>query len=121
MRNMTNPNVTVLTISMSLLIVHFITSWDWPVLTSLITGVACVIFPALAVKMDYLWKAVTRSIGIIVQHFILILVYYLFLFPLAMGARLFSQDDPLRLSNNSSSTFVDVNKAVSKKDLERPW
>jgi hypothetical protein len=120
MRN-TNPNVTVLTISMSLLIVHFITSWDWPVVASLITGVACVIFPALAVKVDYIWKAVTRSLGVIVQHFILILVYYLFLFPLAIGARIFSKDDPLRLSNNSSSTFVDVNKIISKKDLERPW
>jgi len=121
MRNTPNPSVTVLTISMSLLIVHFITSWNWPVIASLITGVACVIFPGLAVKVDYIWKKVTSSVGVIVQHFILILVYYLFLFPLAMGARLFSKDDPLQLSNNSSSTFVDVNKTVSKKDLERPW
>jgi hypothetical protein len=75
----------------------------------------------LAVKVDYIWKAVTGSLGVIVQHVILILVYYLFLFPLAMGARLFSKDDSLQLSNNSSSTFVDENKTVSKKDLERPW
>jgi len=121
MKNTTNPNVTVLTISMSLLILHFITSWEWPVVAALTTGVACVIFPILAVKTDHIWKILTNVLGLIVQRLILILVYYLFLFPLAMGARLFSKDDPLRLSNNSSSTFVDINKVINKNEFERPW
>jgi hypothetical protein len=34
---------------------------------------------------------------------------------------LFRKRDPLQLSNNSSSTFIDINKSFDKKGFENPW
>ena len=121
MKNANSAMLTVLTISMSLLILHFVGRWDWPVIASLIIGVAGVVSPKLALKVEYLWKALTKLLGLMVQRIVLILIFYLFLFPMALVARLISKRDPLQLSNNSSSTFVDINKSFDKKGFENPW
>jgi hypothetical protein len=112
---------TILTISMGLLIVHFITKWEWPVIASLVVGVCGIIFPKLALKIDYIWKALTKLIGAIVQRCVLILIFYLLLFPIAWAAKLFSKNKLLQLSDNSSSTFVDENRSFDKKGFERQW
>lgn len=121
MKNKNSPTLTVLTISMSLLIVHFITKWDWPVIASLIIGIAGVISPKVGLKIEYVWKALTELLGFIVQRLVLTLIFYLILFPIALAAKLFSKRDPLQLSNNSSSTFMDINKSFDKKEFEKPW
>jgi len=121
MKNVNSATFTVLTISMSLLILHFVAKWDWPVIASLIIGIAGIISPKVALMIEYLWKALTKILGFIVQRLALILVFYLFLFPVALAAKLFRKRDPLQLSNNSSSTFIDINKSFDKKGFENPW
>jgi hypothetical protein len=42
------------------------------------------------------------------------------LFPLALAARLFIKD-PLMLSSRCDSYFIDTNRQIGKKDLEKMW
>lgn len=112
---------TVLTLSMSLLIIHFITSRDWPVIASLVLGVGGIVFPWFALKVDYFWKALTKFVGFVIQRLVLILIYYLCLFPIALAARLLRKGNPLQLSDDGSSTYVDAHKSFDKKEFEKPW
>jgi len=121
MKNETRATLTVLTISMSLLVLHFITKSDWPVIASLIIGMAGAISTEVAVKIEYVWKALTKLLGLIIQRLVLILIFFLILFPVAVAARIFAKRDPLQLSNNSSSTFTDINKTFEKSGFEKPW
>jgi len=121
MKNENRATLTVLTISTSLLVFHFITKWDWPVIASLIIGIAGVISPIAATKIEYVWKALTKLLGLIVQRLILILIFFLILFPVALASRLFAKRDPLQLFVDSSSTFTDIHKPFEKRTFENPW
>lgn len=115
------PAITVLTLTTSLLIIHFISGWDWPVIVSLVLGMSAVIVPKIAIKIDFGWKVITRLVGVAIQQIVLTLIFYFILTPVALISRWVSKRDPLNLSNRKSSTFADVNKTFQKKEFEKPW
>lgn len=59
--------------------------------------------------------------GWVMSKVILSIIFYLFLFPIALLARLFG-NNPMRLKKSSeSSYYVDRNHTYSSGDLENPW
>ena len=89
-----------------------------PVLVALMAGV----FSAYLSKIiDLLWMKLSHILSLIVPKIILSVFYYLFLFPIALLSRIFKKKDPLKLKNNNKSTYNDVGKVFSKKDLINPW
>jgi hypothetical protein len=111
----------ILTMSMSLLIIHFLTKWSWPVIASLVIGMMGILVPKVGSKIAFGWKKITMFIGIILQRIVLILIFYIFLVPVAFASRLFSKRKPIQLSNEQSSTFIELNKSFDKKGFEKPW
>jgi|SRR5688572_1394465 len=120
-RDLKSAILTVLTLCMSLLMIHFISGWQWPVIASLILGLTGVIFPKLAFIIERFWKFITKFIGMLIQRVILVIVFLFLLFPIAIAARLFRKHDAMNLSHTLSSTFVDVNKKFDAHDFEKPW
>lgn len=121
MKKTNHPTVTILALTTSLVVLHFITKMKWPLLASAILGGVSVVFPMIAVKVDYVWRFVTKGIGIVMQYLTLAFIFFFFLTPIALLSRMFSRRDPLQLSNNMPSTFLDVKKPFDKKGFEKPW
>ena len=116
-----DPVKTCLTISVGFLVVYLITKAQWPLTVALVVGLIGMLSGFLAKKVDWLWMQLARALSFIVPNILLSAVFYLFLFPVALLARLFGKSDPLLLKNSKSSTYKAENKVFEKESFENPW
>ncbi|MBI4945058.1 MAG: hypothetical protein HY840_01505 [Bacteroidetes bacterium] len=117
----TNPIKTVLTISMGFIIVYLITKWNWAIFVSLLIGLIGIFSNYLSKKIDFIWMKIAWLLGLIVPNILLTAIFFLFLFPIAVLARLFSNKDPLNLKNRSNSIFRNSSKQFDKASFEKTW
>lgn len=115
------PVKTCLTIAMGFTVIFLATKREWALLVALAVGCAGVLSPFLAQKIDWLWMKLAWLLGLVVPNILLGAIFYLFLFPVSLVAKLFGKGDPLLLKNNKNSTFTDENKVFDKKNFENPW
>jgi len=106
---------------MSLLIIHFVTKWSWPVIASLVVGMIAILVPRAGSHIALGWKKITMLIGFILQRIVLILIFYIFLVPIAFTSRLFRKRKSIQLSDEPSSTFIELNKSFDRREFEKPW
>jgi len=116
-----NPVKTVLTITLGFLVIFIFTKQNWALIISLGIGLTGLISNYLASKIEFVWFKLTWLLSKIVPNLILGLIFYLFLFPMALLARVFGQKDPMRLKNKYTSLFKDVDKSFSRESFENPW
>lgn len=116
----TNPIQTVLTITVGLMIVYLITDIRWILLTSLIIGLIGVFSPFLSKQIDFVWMKLTWVLSLIVPNILLSIVFYLFLFPIALLSRLFKKDD-LMLKKQEKTLFRETNTKFDKAYFEKTW
>lgn len=111
---------TILVISVGFLALHLIFSWQWAIIVSFVVGVLGIISTFLSKKIEWAWMKLAQLLGYIIPNLLLIIVFYLFLLPISLLSKLFTKD-PLMLSRNYVSFFVDVNKEMDKKSFEKVW
>lgn len=111
---------TMLVISMGFLVLHLILSWKWAVILSLVIGVIGILSSFLSEKIEWGWMKLASIPGYIIPNILLSIVFYLFLFPISLLSKLFTKD-PLMLSKEYDSYFIDINKEMNKKDFEKMW
>jgi hypothetical protein len=115
------PVKTCLTIAMGFVVVYLATKWNGALLVSLGVGGIGMFSEYLSKKVDFLWMKLTWVLSLIVPNILLGAVFYLFLFPISILAKIFSKKDPLLLKNSQNSTYVLSNKAFGKQHFEKPW
>jgi hypothetical protein len=111
---------TILVISMGFLVLHLIFFWQWAVIVSLIVGVVGIVSKFLSKKIEWGWMKLSQFMGYIISNILLSIVFFLFLFPISLLSKLFSKD-PLMLSKEYSTYFIDINKEMDKKSFEKIW
>lgn len=116
-----NPAKTVLTICLGFMVVYLATKMKWALTTALLVGLAGLFSDFLAKKIEWVWMKLTELLALIVPNILLGAVFYLFLFPVALLARLFGKKDPMMLKNTSATTWVVKEKAFDKPSFEKPW
>lgn len=111
---------TILVIVAGLLLLSFI--FDAPLMVAIATtvGVASLVSNHLANAIVWFWEKLAQVLGFINTRILLSVLFYLFLFPIAMLSRLFSKD-PMQLKNPKASVFVTRNHTYTSKDLENMW
>ncbi len=115
-----NSKTTVLVIVVGFLALHLIFNLKWALTVSFVIGLAGVFSAYLSKKIHWLWMKLSEVLGLIVPNILLSLVYYLVLFPISILFRIFNKD-PLMLSKNYDSYFVNVNRNYDKKSFENTW
>jgi Saxitoxin biosynthesis operon protein SxtJ len=115
------PVKTCLTIAMGFLIVFIATKLNWALIVALAVGLTGLFSPFLGQKIDFLWMKLAGVLSLIVPNILLGAVFYLFLFPISLLARLFRKNDPLLLNNTADSTFTTENKTFDRASFEKPW
>jgi hypothetical protein len=104
------------------LVLSFVFKTYQPYFVYLATGLGLVflLLPPVGELVLKLWFKIAEILGWINSRVILTLVFYLFLFPLAVLFRL-SQKNPLQLKKTPESLFITRNHQYEAKDLENIW
>ena len=121
MKIKSNPSKTVLTITVGFIVVYAITEMKWALTTAAIVGIAGVFSDFLSSKIEWLWMKLTWLLSLIIPNILLSAVFYLFLFPIALLAKLFSKKNALQLKDDANSVYIETNKKFVAKDFNNPW
>ena len=111
---------TILVISMGLLVLHLIFFWQWAAIVALMVGVVGIVSTFLSKKIEWGWMKLSKFMGYIISNILLSIVFFLFLFPISLLSKMFIKD-PLMLSKEYSTYFIDINKEMDKKNFEKIW
>lgn len=116
-----DPSRTVLTISVGFIVLYLVTGWKWSIITALAIGAAGVFSTHLSTGITFVWMKLSWLLGLIIPNLLLAVIYYFFLYPVAILSRLFGKKDPLNLKDGTESTFVTVDRKTDKKTFEKTW
>jgi hypothetical protein len=111
---------TILVISMGFLVLHLIFFWQWAAILALMVGVVGIVSTFLSKKIEWGWMKLSKFMGYIISNILLSIVFFLFLFPISLLSKMFIKD-PLMLSKEYSTYFIDINKEMDKKNFEKIW
>lgn len=111
---------TLAVLTTGLLGLHLLFDWNWAGYLSLAIGVSGIISPWMREKIAGIWINISGILGLIVPKIILSIIYFGILFPLALLAKL-GRKDPLLLSRNYDTYFIEVEREPRKADFEKIW
>lgn len=114
---------TILAIILGLLVIWYFTGTriNTLVIVSIFLSLTALFSQWLSGWITFFWTKLSHVMGWVMSKVILSIIFYLFLFPIALLARLFG-NNPMRLKKSSeSSYYVDRNHTYSSGDLENPW
>jgi hypothetical protein len=120
-RNNSNTLKTLLTISVGFIFIYLITKWNWTILVSFVIGLIGIFSTYLSKKIEYIWMKLSWILSFIIPNILLGTIFYLFLFPISVLAKLFGHKDPLLLKRKYNSTFRNCSKQFDKNTFENPW
>lgn len=116
-----NPTKTVLTITVGFLIVYAATQMKWALNVSIIIGLAGIFSSFLAEKIEWLWMKLAWILSLIVPNILLSLVFFVFLFPIAILARITGNKNLLQRKQPKDTVFKTRNVRFDAKSFENPW
>jgi len=112
---------TILVICMGFLVLFLLFKWKWALYTSLGVGVVSLASSFMSRKIEWVWMKLSEILGYIVPNILLTLIFFLFLFPISLLAKLFNKDN-LMLSKKYKSYFIDTSdREMDVKSFEKTW
>lgn len=112
---------TMLTIALGLFVVYWTTKNKHFFQAALLVGIIGLFFKSATQHISAAWMKLGEAMGAVSSRIILSIIYFLFLFPIAVVYRL-SRKDELQLRKTSGSTyFISHQMRYTAKDLKNPW
>lgn len=113
---------TILTIATALVIIYLFPKGRHIELlyVAATLGVIGMFFDYLTAKIHWAWMKLAEGMGWVMSKVILGIVFFLFLFPIAVLSRLLGKNS-MQLTKRADSYFVPRNHTYQKKDLEQVW
>ncbi|MBI1226129.1 MAG: hypothetical protein GC192_12915 [Bacteroidetes bacterium] len=115
------PTETCLVIATGLLVIYLLHPVQELVLAAIAMGVVGAFIPSLAKWVDWGWYKLSEGMGWVMSRVMLSLVFFVFLFPVALLSRVFGKKDSLQLRKKSGSYWTDRNHVYEGKDMENVW
>lgn len=113
---------TFTVLGLAAIIFYLITGNEWLVWTAGTLLLVAVFDNPAARFITKIWLGFSEVLGKVMSKLILSLVYYLFLFPIAMLNRLFSHEMTDHFyKRGKKSYFAELTKPYDKKSFESPW
>lgn len=111
---------TILTIAVGFIVLFFVFGKQWLLYVALGVGLSGMFSDFLSSKISWAWYKLAEVMGMIVPKILLTIVFYLFLFPIALLSRI-SNKDPMKLKKGYSSYYADRTTKFKKEDFEKTW
>jgi hypothetical protein len=108
-------------ITVGFLVISLITGKKWMSSVAVVIGLIGAFSPFLSDIIAKGWNKLSEILGKIVPNILLSVIFFLFLFPIALLSKLFLKKDALHLKQPAAGTYVDINKVFEKKMFENPW
>jgi len=115
-----NSKSTIIVISMGFLILHLMFSWQWAIYLSLIVGLIGILSDALSRMIEAGWMKLANVLSYVIPSILLSIVFYLLLTPLSLISKMFTKD-PLMLSKDYSTYFLNTDKTLDKASFKKTW
>ena len=115
-----NSAKTVLVITVGFGILFLIFDFKWALHTALIVGVLSVLSNRICDFIDFLWMKLAKVLSFIVPNILLSIIFYLFLFPLAVLSKIFGKNN-LQLKNRNGTIWVNKTAEIYKSSFEKMW
>lgn len=112
---------TILVIVIGLSVIAYI--FKIPMLTNiaLAIGAVSLVFGFIAKWIEWAWLKLALGLGWVNSRILLTIIYFIFLFPIALISRLFTKD-PLKLKvTDRDSLYETRDHTYTKDDLENIW
>jgi hypothetical protein len=116
-----NPTKTVLTIVVGFLFIYLITHQKWSLTIAFFIGLIGIASDLLAKQIEWVWMKLALVLSYIVPNIVLTLIFYLFLYPIAVLNKIFGKKDPMNLKNTKSTLFKTNPKVFDKAYFEKHW
>ena len=120
-KHKTDPTKTVLTITVGFIVLYLFTKWNWTILIASGIGLTGLFSTRLSKIIDFLWMKLAMVLSLIMPNILLSIIFFLFLFPVAVLSRVFGKNDPLNLKDKAGSNFKDSNRSFDKASFEKTW
>jgi hypothetical protein len=117
--NRAKEKETILTLCTALVVIFLVVK-KHPIqllYASVALGVIGMFFEWLTAKIHWAWMKLAEAMGWVMNKVILAIIFYGFLFPLAMLSRLFGNNS-MQLKRKSDTYYHTRNHTYVKKDLE---
>jgi hypothetical protein len=111
---------SILVIVLGFMVLYFVFKAKALLYVSAGVGIISLIIPAAGDGILWLWEKIALVLGWINTRILLTVVFYVFLFPIALLFRL-STKNVLQLKDTDSSVFNTRNHKYTKEDLEDIW
>lgn len=110
---------TVLIISMGFLLIYFFTDTQIFLYIALVVGILG-LSDTMSRMIDKAWMGLSKLLSYIVPNILLTIVFFVVLFPFALIYK-WVQNDPLFLSPNRNTYWVEDENEIDPKSFEKPW
>jgi Flp pilus assembly pilin Flp len=115
-----NPDKTILTISVGLLVVYYFSKVEAFLLVAIAIGLVGIFSHFLATKIEWFWMKLAQLLSYIVPNIVLSIVFYFILTPIALLSRI-GKKNPFQLKNTNDSVFKDRVLDIQPSDFEKTW
>lgn len=116
-----NPAKTVLTIVVGFVFLYLVTHMKWCLTVAFLVGLVGIASDFLAKQIEWVWMKLALVLSYIVPNIVLTLIFYVFLFPIAVLNKIFGKKDPMNLKNTATSLFKTNPKTFDKAYFEKHW
>jgi Saxitoxin biosynthesis operon protein SxtJ len=86
-----------------------------------IVGVLCIVLPVVGDFIVKIWYKIAEGLGWVNSRVILSVLFFVFLWPIAMLYKLGAKNPMQRKRLKESSVFFERNHTYTPKDLEQIW
>jgi phosphoglycerol transferase MdoB-like AlkP superfamily enzyme len=120
MKNKKNASSTILVIVLGFTLLFLLFGNIWLQYIAFGIGLLGVLSIKIGLLIEKFWFGLAKILGHIIPTVLMTVIFYVFLFPIALVSRIFNKD-PLLLSNEHNSYFKTINKKFEKEDFEKIW
>jgi hypothetical protein len=113
---------TILSIVLGLAVIFLFTKNKYLV-PSIVVVIGIGLFSTyLTEKIHWFWMKLSHVMGSIMSKVLLSVIFYLFLFPVALLSRVFIKKNSLQLKKTKESSYYETrNHQYVAEDIENPW
>ncbi len=115
------PTETCLVIATGILVIYLFHPAKPLIYAAIALGVIGAFIPSVAKWIDWAWYKLSEGMGWVMSKVMLSVVFFVFLFPVAMLSRVFGKKDSLQLKKKPGSYWTERNHVYEGKDLENTW
>lgn len=112
---------TILVWVLACIILYLVLHQKYLLNIALVIGLIGVLAPVLADGIHWAWMKLGHGLGYLTSRVILILVFFLLLYPLALAAKLFRRKDIIKMKQGAGSYFRERNFVYTKESMENTW